>query len=431
MLGRLRQAGYRWVADPDGADLVVINTCGFLDTAREESLDVIDQMTELKRRGRLGGVIVAGCMAQRDGASLLEQCPGIDQLVGLFSRDEIATAAQRLTRATGTAGEANRLLLAEQPPVAMADNCRQLLTPPHVAYLKIAEGCNRQCAFCSIPSIRGKYVSKPIEQVVAEAEQLANQGVRELILIAQDTSYYGRDLSDDVKLGKLLRRLDQIDKLAWIRLMYLYPRDLDDNALEAIASCDRLLPYLDIPLQHINDEVLERMHRHVTREQTESLIARFRERIPGVALRTTLMVGFPGETDAQFEELLDFVRQQRFERLGAFAYRREPGTPSDQLDGHLPESVKQARYEALMETQQEIVFDEAASQVGKRRDVMIDRDIPDETTAYVGRTAADAPEVDGLVYVTGENLRPGQIVPTEIVASQEYDLIGVAVGTPR
>jgi len=433
MLGRLRAAGYRWVDNPDGADLVLINTCGFLDVAREESLAVIRQMGELKRQGRVGGIVVAGCMAQRDGASLLEACPDIDQLVGLFARDEIAEAARRVTEAAGGRSEADRLLFAQQPTGAMADDQREPLTPPHVAYLKIAEGCDRQCAFCSIPSIRGRYTSKPLEQVVGEAEQLANQGVRELVLIAQDTSYYGRDLGGGPQLAALLRRLDQIDGLAWIRLMYLYPRDLDDEVLDAIGEGRRVLPYLDIPLQHVNDEVLRRMRRNVTRDQTEALIDRLRERIPGVVLRTTMMVGFPGETDAQFEELLEFVRRRRFDRLGAFAYRREPGTPSDNLDGHLPDSVKHARYEALMETQQAVVFADNTAQVGRRRDVLIDRDIPEQDDAYVGRTSADAPEVDGLVYVTGGGLGigAGHIVSTEIVASREYDLIGVAVDTPR
>ncbi|NLE37686.1 MAG: 30S ribosomal protein S12 methylthiotransferase RimO, partial [Pirellulaceae bacterium] len=334
MLGRLRAAGYRWVDNPDGADLVLINTCGFLDVAREESLAVIRQMSELKQRGRLGGIVVAGCMAQRDGASLLEACPDIDQLVGLFARDDIAEAARRVTEPADGQSEADRLLFAEQPAGAMADDHREPLTPPHVAYLKIAEGCDRQCAFCSIPSIRGHYTSKPLEQVVVEAEQLADRGVRELVLIAQDTSYYGRDLEGGPRLAALLRRLDQIEGLAWIRLMYLYPRDLDDEVLDAIGSGRRILPYLDIPLQHVSDEVLRRMRRGVTRDQTEALIDRLRERIPGVVLRTTMMVGFPGETEAQFEELLEFVRRRRFDRLGAFAYRREPGTPSDELDGH-------------------------------------------------------------------------------------------------
>ncbi len=427
MLGRLELAGYRWVVEPEGADLVVVNTCGFLDTARAESLGVIGQMVELKRRGRLGGIIVAGCLAQRDGPMLLEQCPEIDQLVGLFARDDIARAARRIS----TGSETQRLLLADPPDRLPADDCRHPLTPPHMAYLRIAEGCQRLCSFCSIPMIRGKYLSKPIEQVLQEARRLADSGVRELVLIAQDTSYYGRDLYGGPRLAELLGRLDQLDGLAWIRLMYLYPRDLDDELLGVIASGRRILPYLDIPLQHIDDEVLRRMRRAVTRKQTEDLIDRLRERIPGVALRTTLLVGFPGETDEQFDALLDFVRRRRFERLGAFVYRREPGTASDEFDGHLPEPVRQARYNILMETQQEITFAAHAAQVGRRLRVIIDHDTPGQSDAHIGRSTADAPEVDGQVYVTGENLSAGQIVRCEIVAAREYDLIGVAIGEPK
>ncbi|MBN2218244.1 MAG: 30S ribosomal protein S12 methylthiotransferase RimO [Pirellulales bacterium] len=429
MLGRLQAAGYRWVVEPEGADLVVVNTCGFLDTAREESLAVVRQMAELKRRGRLGGILVAGCMAQRDKEALIEACPEIDQVVGLFARDQIAVAARRTTAENRPSTVAERLLMADPLERAPADDCRVALVPSHVAYLKIAEGCDRLCAFCSIPMIRGRYLSKPIDQVVDEARRLADGGVRELVLIAQDTSVYGHDLADRPRLAELLGRLDRIDSLAWIRLMYLYPRrsDLDDELLDAIASSDRVLPYLDIPLQHIADEVLRRMRRGATGDETRRLIQRIRERISGVVLRTTLLVGFPGETDAQFEELLDFVRRERFDRLGAFAYRREPGTASDQLDGHLPESVKESRYDRLMETQQQIAFELAAARVGRRLDVMIDRAVAEQPGAYVGRTAADAPEVDGLVYVTGDDLRPGQIVPCEIVTTQDYDLIGVAV----
>ena len=433
MLGRLEQAGYGWTFEPEGADLVVVNTCGFLDTAREESLAVIRQMAELKQAGRLGAIIVAGCMAQRDQAALLEACPEIDQVVGLFSRDDIATAAIRTTGANPPTSEAERLLLAGPLEIVQADDCRRALLPAHIAYLKIAEGCDRRCAFCSIPSIRGRYLSKPISQIVDEAKQLADSGVRELVLIAQDTISYGRDLDDRPRLAELLRRLDEIEGLAWIRLMYLYPspNDFDDALLDVIASGRRIVPYLDIPLQHINDEVLRCMRRAVTREQTETLLDRLRERIPGLTLRTTLIVGFPGETEQQFDELVDFVRRRRFDRLGAFAYRREPGTSSDALEGHLDEALKEARLDELMEVQQTIAFELAREQIGRRMDVLIEHPDDDEPMAYLGRAPCDAPEIDGVVYVTGENLQPGQIVPCEIVSAQEYDLIGVAIDQPK
>ena len=317
------------------------------------------------------------------------------------------------------------------PPAArcrpLPDSGRRRLTLPHLAYLKIAEGCNRLCSFCSIPRMRGPYASKPIDEVAAEAEELAADGVRELVLVAQDTTFYGLDIDGRPQLAELLRRLEEVEGLAWIRLMYLYPANVTDELIEVIASSQKVLPYLDIPLQHINDEVLQRMRRRVGREETERLLDRLRGRIDSLVLRTTLMTGFPGETEEQFEELLDFVRRRRFERLGAFAFCSEPGTPAEELDGHLPEEVKSARRDRLMEAQQEIAFAWNARQVGRRLDVLIDRCISPKENAYVGRSYADAPEVDGQVYVTGENLAPGQIVPCEIVAAQGYDLIGVKV----
>ena len=429
MLGLLRLDGYRLVRDPQGADLVVVNTCGFIDAARAESMDTIREMARLKRAGHLGGIIVTGCLAERDRDALLEACPEIDQIVGVFARDEITTAAARLELAPPE----DRTLFREAPIRPLADTGRRRLTPKHIAYLKIAEGCDRLCSFCSIPTMRGKYASKPIEQVVEEAEELAADGVRELVLIAQDTSYYGRDVYGEPRLAELLARLGEVERLEWIRLMYLYPKHLGDDLLDVINSCPKILPYLDLPLQHISDEVLRRMRRQVTRDETERLLDRLRERIAGLVLRTTLIAGFPGETERQFEELVEFVQRRRFERLGVFPYSLEPGTASAELDGHLPEEVKRQRCEQLMLSQQEIAFERNQSQVGRQCEVLIDRDIPGEENACVGRTYADAPEVDAVVYVTGqdEKILPGQFVPCEIVASQEYDLIGVAVGPPR
>ncbi len=320
-----------------------------------------------------------------------------------------------------------RALFRPPPSPPLPDNGRLRITLPHLAYLKIAEGCNRLCSFCAIPQMRGPYASKPIEQVVAEAAELAADGVRELVLVAQDTTFYGLDIDARSRLAELLRRLAEIDGLAWIRVMYLYPAHVTDELVDVIAAGGKILPYLDIPLQHTNDEVLRRMRRRVGRRETEELLERLRGRIDSLVLRTTLMTGFPGETEGQFEELLDFVRQWRFERLGAFAYCNEPGTPAAELDGQVPEEVKQARRDRLMAVQQEIAFAWNASQVGRRLDVIIDRCISPEDNAYVGRSYADAPEVDGQVYVTGEGLAPGQIVPCEVVAARDYDLIAVAV----
>jgi len=427
MLGLLRQAGYELVGEPEGADFVLVNTCGFIQSAREESLETIREMVRLKQRGLVGGVIVAGCLAQRDKDRLFETCPGIDQLLGVFARDQIATAASRL----GDRASPKRTIFRSPPGRPPADMDRLRVTVPHVAYLKISEGCDRRCTFCSIPAIRGSYASKPIDDVVAEAEQLAADGVRELILIAQDTTYYGVDLAGGAQLAKLLLRLNEVDGLEWIRLMYLYPMHVTDELIDVVASHRKVLPYLDLPLQHIDDQLLRRMSRGVTRAETERLIDRVRRRIEGLVLRTTLIAGFPGETQRQFEALLRFVRKRRFERLGVFPYSPEPDTPAARLEGQLAEPVRQSRCRRLLSVQQEIAFAWNESQVGRRWEVIIDSYIPGEQNAYVGRSYAHAPEVDGVVYVTGDGLAPGQIVPCEIVATCEYDLIGVAVGEPR
>jgi ribosomal protein S12 methylthiotransferase len=427
MLGLLNLDGYEFSPQVEGVDFVVINTCGFLAAAREESLAAIREMEQLKQEGRLRGLIVAGCMVERQKEALLEKCPGIDQLVGVFGRDEIARAAERLLGGL----DEQRTVFRPASSVPLTDMGRMRITPSHLAYLKIAEGCDRLCTFCSIPLMRGKHASKPIDQVVAEARELAAGGARELNLVAQDLTYYGIDLDGRPELAELLRRLEDVDGVDWIRLMYLYPMYVTDELIELVAGSPKILPYLDVPLQHINDTMLRRMSRRVNRAETEDLLARLRRRIEGLVLRTTMIVGFPGETDEQFEELVDFVRDQQFERLGAFAYSREPDTPADRLEGHLPEGVRESRRGRLLEVQQEIAFAWNQAQVGRQRDVLIDRDIPGEETAWAGRSYAEAPEIDGVVYVTGENLRPGQIVPCEIVATEGYDLVAVAVGAAK
>ena len=425
MAGLLKLEGYRMVEEPEGADFVVINTCGFIADARDESTGVIAEMCRLKREGQLGGIIVAGCLAERNREKLLTAHTEIDQLVGVFGRNEITTAAERLI---GGLHE-QRTIFRPAPARPLSDEYRLRITPPHLAFLKIAEGCNRSCSFCSIPALRGRYASKPLEEVVEEAQRLADDGAKELVLVAQDSSYYGTDLYGKPRLAELLTQLEDIKSLAWIRLMYLYPTQVTDELVEVISSGKKLLPYLDIPLQHISDDVLRRMRRGVGRDECERLIDRLREKIDSLVLRTTLLTGFPGETDEQFEELMEFVRRQRFERLGVFAFSSEEGTPAADLDcdidGGVPEDVKHSRRDRLLAAQQEIAFAWAAEKVGQRMDVIIDRYIPEQENAYVGRTYADAPEIDPVVYVTSENLSPGMIVSCEIVTSQGYDLVGV------
>jgi ribosomal protein S12 methylthiotransferase len=427
MLGMLRLDGYELVDDPRGADFAVVNTCGFIEAARQESFAAIDEMLELKRRGELRGVIVSGCLAERQRESLLEARPGIDHLVGVFGREEVTKVADRLL---GGLTE-QRTVFHPAPTHPLPDTARLRITPRHFAFLKISEGCDRLCTFCAIPRMRGKHYSKPPEEVVAEARELAADGVRELVIVAQDTTYYGMDLYGRPRLAELLRELERLDGLDWIRLMYFYPMYISDELIETIAGSERIVPYLDMPLQHINDRMLRRMQRRVNRPETEQLLATLRSRIPNLVMRTTFITGFPGETDADFDELVEFVGEQRFERLGVFTYSFEPDTPAARLPGHLPEEVKAERRDQLMETQQEIAFSWNEAQIGRRLDVLVDSAVPEEKNAWVGRSYADAPDVDGVVYVTGEGLSAGAIVSCEIVARSGYDLVGVAVGDPR
>lgn len=429
MLGLLQLDGYELVSEPDGADFVVVNTCGFIERARTESFGAIDEMLALKQAGGTKGVIVSGCLAERQKEQLLEDRPGIDHLVGVFGREEITRVADRLVGRL----EEQRTVFRPAPIRALSDRDRLRITPRHFAYLKISEGCDRLCTFCAIPKMRGKHASKPIEEVVAEAEQLAADGARELIIVAQDTTYYGLDLYGETRLTELLKRLNEVRGIDWIRLMYFYPMYIDDALIDTIANSRKILPYIDIPLQHASDPMLKRMARRVTRSETEDLLARLRSRIEGLTLRTTFITGFPGETDDDFAQLVEFVEQHRFERMGVFTYSFEPDTPAANLPGHLPEEVKEQRRERLMQVQQEIAFDYNQRQIGRTYDVILDQPVPEQKNVWVGRSAADAPDVDGLVFVTGDQhkLRAGDIVPVEIAATQEYDLAGVAAGKAR
>lgn len=426
MAGLLGLAGYQLIERPEGADFVVINTCGFIADARNESYQAVRDMLELKRQGQIGGIIVAGCLAEREKEELHRQFPEVDRVLGVFARDEIVQIADHVQDAGGYRSE-----FRPAPSKPLSDTNRLRITPRHLGFLRIAEGCNRTCSFCSIPQMRGPYASKPIDEVVAEAEQLAADGVRELVLVAQDTSFFGVDWGDGPQLAKLLTRLDAIPGIAWIRLMYLYPMYMTDELIELLASAQRILPYLDMPLQHANDEVLRRMRRNVTRAQMESVLERLRAKIPNLVLRTTMIAGFPGETKQQFQELLAFIRQWRFERLGAFAFCPEPGTPAAELDGQLSGETRQKRRDRILATQQEIAFAWNRAQQGRQLDVILDQEMPEQPHVWIGRSYADAPEIDGAVYVTGENLRPGQIVPCEIAAARGYDLAAAAIGPPR
>jgi ribosomal protein S12 methylthiotransferase len=427
MLGLLQLDGYRLVHEPQGADFVVVNTCGFIERAREESYSTIHEMLDLKRRGDIRGVIVSGCLAERERESLLEKCPEVDYIVGVFGREQVTKVADRLV---GRLQE-QRSVFQPAPTQPFSDRSRLRITPRHFAYLKISEGCDRLCTFCAIPKMRGKHATKPIEEVIAEAQELAADGVRELIIVAQDTTYYGLDLYGEPRLAELLRRLQEVPGIDWIRLMYLYPMYFTDELLDVVSAGNKIIPYFDLPLQHINDTMLRRMQRRVNRPDTETLLTALRSRIPDLVLRTTFITGFPGETDEQFAELVDFVQQQKFQRLGVFTYSYEEGTPATRLPDHLSEEIKNDRRDQLMAVQQQIAFDWNASQIGRHVDVLIDRALPQEKNTWLGRSYADAPDVDGVVYVTGKRLKPGQIVPCEIVATAEYDLVAAAIGPVR
>jgi ribosomal protein S12 methylthiotransferase len=422
MAGLLGLEGYDMVVEPEGSDFVVINTCAFIDDSRAESHATIREMLGVKKKGQTRGVIVTGCLAQREKDKLLEMYPGVDQLVGVFGRDEIASAAQRLL----TGLHEQRTVFRPAPTRALDDSHRLRITPRHLAFLKISEGCNRGCTFCSIPQMRGKHASKPIEAVVAEAEELAAEGAKELVIVAQDTTFYGMDIYGKPMLDELLRQLEAIDAVRWIRLMYFYPMYITDELLDVIAASKKILPYIDIPLQHIDDDVLRRMKRATTREKTERLLDRLRERIPNLVLRTTLIAGFPGETEEQFGRMLEFVQRRKFERLGAFSYSQELTTPSGSMDGQVPEEVRRDRRNQLLAAQQEVAFAWSQAQIGRQMDVILDCPVPGQSNAFVGRTYADAPEVDGAAYVSGTGLTAGQIVSCKIVAARGYDLVGVA-----
>jgi ribosomal protein S12 methylthiotransferase len=426
MLGLLAQDGYRLVPDSEGADLVIINTCGFIDAARQESLGVIREMLDRKKQGLLKGVVVAGCLAEREKEMLLEQVPDVDQVVGVFGREEIVRAADRIMGGL----DEQRTVFRPAPVRAQEDTARLRVTPRHLAYLKVSEGCDRTCTFCAIPYMRGKHVSKPIEEVLREARELAADGVRELNLVAQDMTYYGIDLDGRPRLAELIRALDEVEGIDWVRVLYNYPQYVTDELVEALARSPKVIPYLDMPLQHISDRMLKLMNRRHTRAETEAILGRLRGAIPGLVMRTTFLVGFPGETEADFEELLEFVSTAKFERLGVFPYSFEPDTPSAKLPGHLPPEVKAERRDRVMAAQQPNAFAFNESLVGRTLDVLIDGPGVDGRPGWTGRTFADAPDVDGLVFVSGSNLESGDLVSCEIVGTEGYDLLARAGSRP-
>jgi ribosomal protein S12 methylthiotransferase len=420
MLGQLAEGGCELTTEATDADAIVINTCGFLDASRAEAHEAIEEAVSHKRNRRSLRVVVAGCLVQRDGERILDDVPGVDALVGVNNRGDVLRAVTGRNRAKPD------LHLGDYYWRQDDDRGRLRLTPPHYAYLRISEGCNQKCTFCTIPSIRGPMHCKSPRQIIAEARELAADGAVELNLIGQDTTSYGRDIDYAGGLAGLLHELNAIDGIRWIRLLYAYPSDFTDDMIHAIADCEKVVNYIDMPLQHINDGVLKRMHRRVTRRQTEVLLEKLRTIIPGVAIRTTMISGFPGETDEEFEELLTFVEDFKFDALGVFPYSLEPDTPAGRMKDQVPEDVRLERAEELMGIQQEVAFELAEAHVGRTFDVLIDG--PPSEGAQTARHAGQAPEVDSLTFVSGRRYEPGEIVTVRCTASRDYDLLASPVG---
>jgi ribosomal protein S12 methylthiotransferase len=420
MLGQLAEAGCTLTNDETDADVVVINTCGFLAAARDEATGVIRNLVALKKKGRLRRVVVAGCLVQRDGESLRRQVPGIDALVGVNNRDDVVRAVFAHGAKMPAKGPTD-LFLGDYHPFVAVDTGRLRLTPRHYAYLRISEGCDQKCTFCTIPSIRGPMHCKPPEVVLAEARELIADGAAEIVLIGQDTTSYGADVGYAPGLSGLLRELNGLDGLRWLRLMYAYPSVFTDAMIDAIAECDQVVKYVDIPLQHINDRILKAMHRCVTRTETQALLQRIRDRIPGVHIRTTMIVGFPGETEDEFGELLDFVRAFRFDALGVFAFSLEPETPAGRMRGQFPAEVKEERVQRLMLAQQEVAFALADAHVGRRLEVVVEA--PQLEGMLPARHAGQAPEVDSLTLLPGADLPVGELLEVRCTARRDYDLL--------
>jgi ribosomal protein S12 methylthiotransferase len=423
MIGRLHAGDWEFTEDAADADVIIVNTCSFIQPATEESIETVLEMAGYKEAGSCKKLVVTGCMVQRYGASLEGELPEVDHFLGTgeYHRiDEVLKAR---------AGEAPRSYI--DTPLYIHDELAPRLSPwkKHSSYLKISEGCNHRCAFCIIPQLRGKLRSRTVPSLVTEARQLAAAGVRELSLVSQDSTAYGRDLTDGSNLGGLLRGLCRVDGIDWIRLHYVYPIGFPESALRAIAEEEKVCKYLDIPLQHASGSMLKAMHRGVTRSGQERILERVRGFVPDIAVRTTFIVGFPGETDADFEELCDFVREQRFDRVGVFTYCQEDGTPAAELPGQVPDEVKAERQEVLMEIQSEISAERLARWVGQDVPVIIDGPSDDHEWVMSGRMATQAPEVDGQVFLDTppDDVAPGQIRTVKILQSAAHDLVGMVV----
>ncbi|MCX4318765.1 MAG: 30S ribosomal protein S12 methylthiotransferase RimO [Lachnospiraceae bacterium] len=421
MLGILRDKGVTVTSQEQEADVIIVNTCCFIGDAKEESINTILEMAEYKKNGNLTGLIVAGCLAQRYCEEIKEEIPEVDAILGTNSWDDIYQAVCQVLE--GKRYE-NRKPFTGIPK--FSEN-RILTTGGHYAHLKIAEGCDKNCTYCIIPKIRGEYRSVPMEELIAQAKKLAESGVKELILVAQETTLYGMDLYGGKKLGKLLDELNKIPGLYWIRILYCYPEEIDDELIEAVIRNEKVCHYLDMPIQHASDGILKRMGRRTCKKDIVAVAEKLRERIPDICLRTTLICGFPGETQKDHEELMAFVNEMEFDRLGAFAYSPEEGTPAETFKDQVSDEVKRTWQEEVMELQQEVSYDKNQELLGREFVAFVEGKVADEN-AYMGRTYRDAPSIDGYVFIqTKETLMTGDLVKVKITGAYEYDLIGEIV----
>lgn len=417
MITSLRKNGFVLTDDIEDADVIVVNTCCFIGDAKEESINTLIEMGGYKE-GRCKLLVAAGCLAQRYHNEIKEDIPEVDLIVGTMGYEDLS---EKINEALGGKGVLESLKDIDYLPTPLTD--RDSMSGGYYAYLKIAEGCDKCCTYCVIPKVRGHYRSFPMDNLIAQAKHLVANGAKELILVAQETTLYGKDIYGEKSLPKLLEELSKIDELKWIRILYCYPEEITDELISAIKNLPKVCHYLDMPIQHGSDDVLRRMGRWTNREQIEKTVAKLREEIPDIALRTTLITGFPGETEDDFEQVKEFVKKMEFDRLGVFTYSREEDTPAAEMDGQIDEEVKEARRDEIMQIQQDIAFDKSNSRVGEIYEVMIEGRLPDEGV-YIARTYMDAPDVDGYVFIQSDyNLDSGDFVKVEVTRSDEYDLI--------
>ena len=419
MLGLLTARGHEIVDDETQADAIVINTCCFIKDAKEESVETILEMAEYKKTGSCHALVVTGCMAQRYQKEIIQEVPEVDAVLGTTSYGDIVKALEEAV--AGNHFEEFR----DIDYLPDTGSKRVLTTGGHFGYLKIAEGCDKHCTYCIIPKLRGKFRSVPMERLIAQAEDMAEQGVKELILVAQETTVYGKDLYGKKSLHILLKKLCEIKGIRWIRVLYCYPEEIYDELIETIRDEKKICHYLDIPIQHASDRILKRMGRRTSKQELIDIVGKLRKEIPDIVLRTTLITGFPGETEEDHEELKEFVDEMEFDRLGVFTYSPEENTPAAEMSDQVPEEVKEERRDELMELQQEISYDRGQDRIGQELLVMIEGKVADES-AYIGRTYGDAPKVDGYIFVqTGELLMTGDFAKVRVTGALEYDLIGV------